>query len=109
MHLDIGFNRMKRETAKEVYEIIESVYRGSESRTDAIAIARRRDYHLLLMKLRDQFVDYKWDWITCPNCLMDQRAKVYETVPWADYTHLCEHCDYFIMESEWDEMAEKGH
>lgn len=47
--------------------------------------------------------------IECPNCGKICDAAVIDTegAPFADYTHQCEHCEYWITESEWEEIKDK--
>lgn len=43
--------------------------------------------------------------ITFPKCGNTQRAEI-EFKPWMPFpsqVHECEHCDYMILESEWQE------
>ena len=42
------------------------------------------------------------DTIICPSCGKTCQAKVKESFPFNDFTHQCEHCGYWIMESEWE-------
>lgn len=44
--------------------------------------------------------------IECPNCgeICDAEVVDIEGSPFADYTHQCEHCDFWITESEWEEI-----
>lgn len=47
--------------------------------------------------------------IECPNCgeTCDVKVVDVEGAPFADYTHQCEHCEYWITESEWEEIKEE--
>lgn len=45
--------------------------------------------------------------IKCPECGTVQTACVKHLVPFADYTHECEKCGYWIQESEWDVVEEE--
>jgi ribosomal protein S27E len=45
--------------------------------------------------------------IICPECENEQAAVVEHTIPWPSYVHVCEFCDYIIMESEWERAAEE--
>jgi len=40
--------------------------------------------------------------IKCPSCEKLQDATVEHTAPFWTYIHFCEHCEYMIMESEWE-------
>lgn len=42
--------------------------------------------------------------IKCPDCGAIQNAEVRHTIPWYDYTHICEKCENMIMESEWEHV-----
>lgn len=42
--------------------------------------------------------------IICPDCESVQRAEVVHTQPWYSYVHVCDNCEYIIMESEWDRV-----
>lgn len=42
------------------------------------------------------------DYIVCPACGKMCKAEVKEDFPFLDFTHICEHCGYIIMESEWE-------
>lgn len=44
--------------------------------------------------------------IICPGCENVQRAEVVHTQPWFSYVHVCDNCEYIIMESEWDRVEE---
>ena len=45
--------------------------------------------------------------IECPECKSIQTAKVIETIPFFIYVHECTHCNYTIMESEWNRITPK--
>lgn len=42
--------------------------------------------------------------IKCPECKTIQGAIVENSMPFATFIHICEKCDYVIMESEWEEV-----
>lgn len=42
--------------------------------------------------------------IKCPACLKNCEAEVIRSEPWYVYIHECEHCGYFITESEWESV-----
>ena len=44
--------------------------------------------------------------IECPHCGCIQNAVVRHTIPWWDYTHICEKCNEIILESEWQEVKD---
>lgn len=45
--------------------------------------------------------------IICPNCQSIEQATVEHTHPWDTYIHHCSHCQYIIMESEWEPVQEQ--
>lgn len=47
--------------------------------------------------------------IKCPECEKVQWATVEHTWPWWSYIHICNHCEYVIMESEWEKVGNKIH
>jgi len=47
------------------------------------------------------------DRIICPMCGQVCEAEVTESWPWPSFTHQCEHCGYWIMESEWELVLEE--
>lgn len=40
--------------------------------------------------------------IRCPKCGTVQTATVEHTIIFDSFVHHCEHCDYWITESEWE-------
>ena len=46
--------------------------------------------------------------IICPECLEIQEAIVYHTTPFITAVHDCKHCNYTIMESEWQRVESKN-
>lgn len=44
--------------------------------------------------------------IKCPQCGLEQKAKVTKTFPFYTYIHTCKKCNYVITESEWNEIKE---
>ena len=48
------------------------------------------------------------DTIICPDCSHKQKANVTYTEghPFDTYIHLCEKCEYIIMEAEWEKNNE---
>jgi len=48
------------------------------------------------------------EWIICPECEKSQEATIEVGVPWNTYIHICEQCDYTIMESDWIPDTDKG-
>jgi len=44
--------------------------------------------------------------IICPSCGNIQIAEVFHTCPWWTYIHCCEDCEYYIIESEWENQDE---
>lgn len=46
--------------------------------------------------------EYHIERIRCPECNYVQQAEVLHTLPWPMRFHICHHCSYMIMESEWN-------
>ena len=44
--------------------------------------------------------------IVCPECEQICNAEItqFGNFPFANYIHVCEHCGYIILESEWEEI-----
>ena len=44
--------------------------------------------------------------IECPNCgeICEAKVEYVNWLPFADYTHECEHCGFMITESEWEKV-----
>lgn len=42
--------------------------------------------------------------IKCPECNMKQYAVVEHSTPFYTYIHHCWHCEYIILESEWEKV-----
>lgn len=62
-------------------------------------------------RIQDEFCDYILMQLTasvktirCPQCGMVQKALVRHTPIFDDYTHHCDGCDYWITESEFEEV-----
>lgn len=85
----------------------------------------RRQIHCNLLELRKGFGKSEWgadplkpyyileiqpeedsheEVICCPECGTVQVANVLHSVPFATYIHHCIHCEYVIMESDWDRV-----
>ena len=45
--------------------------------------------------------------IKCPECGKICNATVLASWPWPTYIHHCEHCQYIIMESDWNAIIDE--
>lgn len=97
-----------------IYSREHGLYWSGESgytrdKTKAHAFTLRHAYGLTKLCGPEKGIEFHFiekvlqiDTIICPNCGETCQAEVKESFPFNDFTHKCEHCGYWIMESEWE-------
>ena len=44
--------------------------------------------------------------VICPVCGREVPGEIEVMIPWNSYNAYCDHCEYIIMESEWEEVKD---
>lgn len=108
-------NRMVHIYSREhgLYWIGPSGY--TKDKTKAYTFTLRQAYGLTKLCGPEKGIEFHFlekvpqvDTIICPNCGETCQAEVKESFPFNDFTHQCEHCGYWIMESEYETIKNKN-
>lgn len=98
---------MKKEEAIKILKESNRWRRGLEKEMpDPKQFGLAIDFAVKYMNNVETDVEVESVKIECPNCgeICDAEVMHTDYEPFADYTHLCEHCSYWITESEWEEI-----